>query len=335
MATESIALVLYPGCILFELALALEFLAKKFRVETFSPSGGPIATSFGTTLESRAFHEGLPKNCRAILVPGGDFSSIAEDDALSAFLQAGDKAGLTIAAICGGAFALGRAGILRGKKFVHPFSQEQLKVLGKYFEGAEAHPEKEFLHHENLLTAQPFSHIDFAVELAARLGAIPAEKIVYFKNYHRGLPRGKIRPLALAIIQRPNGQILLHEGWDRVKKEKFYRPLGGGVEFGESARLTVARELQEEIGQAVDVGRELGVVENLFTFEGREGHEIIVVFEANLKDPLANSTDRFLIDESGSNAGYAVWRSLQEMKDENAPLFPLELSRLLERAKQP
>ena len=41
-----------------------------------------------------------------------------------------------------------------------------------------------------------------------------------------------IRPIALAII-RDQGRILVFEGRDPLKPETFYRPLGGGIEFGE------------------------------------------------------------------------------------------------------
>ena len=36
----------------------------------------------------------------------------------------------------------------------------------------------------------------------------------------------------MAVIER-DGKILVGEGHDEVKKEAFYRPLGGGVDFGE------------------------------------------------------------------------------------------------------
>ena len=50
------------------------------------------------------------------------------------------------------------------------------------------------------------------------------------------------------------GKILALAGHDPIKNEVFYRPLGGGIEFGEYAAQTIARELQEEIGaEVVDI----------------------------------------------------------------------------------
>ena len=60
----------------------------------------------------------------------------------------------------------------------------------------------------------------------------------------------KIRPLAICIF-RKNDRILVAEGYDPVKNEHFYRPLGGGIEFGEYSEQTIRRELMEEIGAEV------------------------------------------------------------------------------------
>jgi|GEM_PF-6087287 NUDIX domain len=57
---------------------------------------------------------------------------------------------------------------------------------------------------------------------------------------------GRIRALALALIWRGD-ELLLMEGDDPAKRQTFYRPLGGGVEFGERARDAVIREFAEEL----------------------------------------------------------------------------------------
>ena len=42
-----------------------------------------------------------------------------------------------------------------------------------------------------------------------------------------------IRPLALCLLRR-SGSVLVNEAHDHVKNERFCRPIGGGIEFGES-----------------------------------------------------------------------------------------------------
>ncbi len=94
---------------------------------------------------------------------------------------------------------------------------------------------------------------------------------------------GKIRPLALALITKGN-KILANKGYDYKKQEYFYRLPGGGIDFYEKAEDTLKRELKEENGIDVFVGKQLGVIENLFEFNGKKGHEIAIIFQAKLSD---------------------------------------------------
>lgn len=91
--------------------------------------------------------------------------------------------------------------------------------------------------------------------------------------------RNQIRPLAVAVVRHKN-KILAMEGYDSVKQETFYRLIGGGIEFCEKAEDTVVREFREELGLDIKVTRFLGTSENIFTYEGKPGHEIVLFFEA-------------------------------------------------------
>src|SRR3954465_585909 len=55
----------------------------------------------------------------------------------------------------------------------------------------------------------------------------------------------RIRPLALCVF-RKEGSIFISKGYDPKKDETFYRPIGGGIEFGENGRQAVVREVQED-----------------------------------------------------------------------------------------
>ena len=88
----------------------------------------------------------------------------------------------------------------------------------------------------------------------------------------------RIRPLAICVFYRDR-RILVNEAHDPLTGQTFYRPLGGGIEFGETSVKAIAREIREEIGAEVTQLRLLGTLESLFTFSGVAGHEIVQVYD--------------------------------------------------------
>ena len=77
-----------------------------------------------------------------------------------------------------------------------------------------------------------------------------------------------IRPLALAVF-RDGSRILVEDNaaWDR--RDWFYRPPGGGVEFGERAADALRREMREEFNAEVTDVRLLGTLESIFDYHGQ------------------------------------------------------------------
>ena len=57
---------------------------------------------------------------------------------------------------------------------------------------------------------------------------------------------------------------------------------GGHIEFGETARAALAREMNEELGVAARVGRFLGCSEHAFVQKGEPHAEINLVFRMTL-----------------------------------------------------
>lgn len=59
---------------------------------------------------------------------------------------------------------------------------------------------------------------------------------------------------------------------------------GGHIEFGETGREALAREMREEAGIDVSTGRFLGAVENSFMQHGEPHAEINLVYEMTVSD---------------------------------------------------
>lgn len=140
----------------------------------------------------------------------------------------------------------------------------------------------------------------------------------------------QIRPIAICVFKKDN-RILVAEGYDRVKNEYFYRPLGGGIEFGENSAETICREVLEEVN--LQVNREslkyLGAVENIFQFNGGTGHEIVFVYDGMLQETSAYEQGLVPGREANGEEIRAVWKSLDEFGPGQLILYPTGLLALL------
>lgn len=141
--------------------------------------------------------------------------------------------------------------------------------------------------------------------------------------------RRRVRPLALGIF-RQAGRIFVTKGYDPVKKQVFYRPLGGGIEFGERGTHTLAREVMEEIGAQVTDLRYLATFENIFTYRGEPGHEIVLLYEGTFVDQswYGRNVEAGLEPTDDPPLMQGVWMRLEDFGPE-APLYPEGLLEVL------
>jgi 8-oxo-dGTP pyrophosphatase MutT (NUDIX family) len=145
----------------------------------------------------------------------------------------------------------------------------------------------------------------------------------------RWSPPPRIRPIVICIVRRGD-LLLVFEGRDESKDETFYRPLGGGIEFGEYGETAVRREMREELGVELREVRYVGALENIYTAESRAGHEIVLVFEANLADERLYAVHEMVGHEENGRPFKVVWVPLGQFRTGAARLYPEGLLELLD-----
>lgn len=84
----------------------------------------------------------------------------------------------------------------------------------------------------------------------------------------------------------------------RPKKGGYAYLPGGHIEFGETSRAALVREMKEETGRDVTVGDFLGVVESQFEQHGRKHCEISLVYRLVLRG-LSPAAARGLSPQTG------------------------------------
>ncbi|WP_290056253.1 NUDIX hydrolase [Amycolatopsis solani] len=135
----------------------------------------------------------------------------------------------------------------------------------------------------------------------------------------------RIRPIALGLVWRGDA-LLVFEGRDDVKGETFYRPLGGGIEFGERGEEALRREFAEELDAELRVGKRLGVLENIFTWQGKSGHEITFLYDAEFTDSACYRREEMQILDDDA---IARWVDVADFRDGSKILYPTGLLELL------
>jgi ADP-ribose pyrophosphatase YjhB (NUDIX family) len=135
---------------------------------------------------------------------------------------------------------------------------------------------------------------------------------------------------AMVVIRRERDGALLVSAYSGPEAGPFHRPLGGHVEFGEYADQTVRRELVEEIGQQITDVQPLGVLENIFRWQGSLEHEIVFVFRARFADPAAYEISEQRIRDAADEWTTVIWRPAGA---HSPPFYPDGIQGLADQAE--
>ena len=138
----------------------------------------------------------------------------------------------------------------------------------------------------------------------------------------------QIRVKAFAVLLDATGtRHVVWRGHDGGRGQDFHRLLGGHVELGERTEVAVVREIAEELGATLLEPRLLGVLENIYEFEGEPGHEVVFVYAGHLAEGDVVPPEGATYHDNGDPI-HVEWRSLADPPP-GVPLYPDGLTELL------
>ncbi len=134
------------------------------------------------------------------------------------------------------------------------------------------------------------------------------------------IDRSVIRVKAMIVLPSADGaaHLVSVNQPSAENPEGFHRLIGGSVELGERHEDAIVREVHEELGATIVDLRLLDVVQNIFSFNGELGHEIVFVYTGSL-EPAVPPEGGFLIESDGARVP-VMWRPVAD--EGQVPLYP-------------
>lgn len=117
----------YDGCILFEVLEAAAVLRERLPVRVATPDGAPFTDRSGIRVLPDCGYEAVaPAEVGCLLIPGGNPDGIAGNARALRIVRDVVAAGGVAAAVCAGVAVLGLAGVLRGRRVAHNYTEDDV-----------------------------------------------------------------------------------------------------------------------------------------------------------------------------------------------------------------
>ncbi|MES5866329.1 NUDIX domain-containing protein [Bacillus cereus group sp. RP32] len=110
-------------------------------------------------------------------------------------------------------------------------------------------------------------------------------------------------------------------------RETFYRFPGGYIEFGETAKEAIVRELIEEYNLKIDVQEWAVVNEHIFEWDNEKGHHCTLIHRGIVKERVINEIRHKEYEDI-----ILIWKSINELKERST--YPEGIVSYLEENKR-
>lgn len=184
------AVLLYPGAVYFEIALATETLAAHgVQLWWATPDGSAHAASNGARLAADGDYAAMAaQRWDALVIPGGDPGSIVVPGRANDALRAAHAQGAVMAGICAGALVLAAAGLLRGRRATHTYtpayaSAVAVSTTAPYWDGIE-YDDRDVVVDGPFVTAKPWATVGYTGALMRQLGLWDDAAVARLAAYH-------------------------------------------------------------------------------------------------------------------------------------------------------
>jgi len=176
-----------PGLAIAHLNQPAPGIPSKYRVRSVGLTAEPVLTKGGLRILPELTVDQLaPERSALLILPGADIWSEPRTDSALDTAAAFVKAGVPVAAICGGTLGLARAGLLDTRR--HTSNAPQFLAATGYA-GAKHYVTEPVVEDDGVITAPATASLEFAKHLLEKLGVFSGAALdAWYALFHTGNP---------------------------------------------------------------------------------------------------------------------------------------------------